>query len=330
MRDQHYLDQAKALTHEIAGAFCISNVAVLDVDAGVLNPDQNVRVEDGLITSISSDKNLTCQDAVAIDGSGRTLMPGLIDMHTHLSAGDGILNIANGVTGARDLGNNDEQLEPLMAQFANGEVIGPQVWAAGFIDAKSPFTAPIQAPAENLDDALAAIERFAAMGRRQVKIYSSIPPAWVLPMAEAIHSHGMRLSGHIPSGMSAEEAVLAGFDEIQHVNMLFLNFLAGPEDDTRTPLRFTLVGEKGGTLDLDSDKVTGFIELLRSRGIEIDSTVMVFRNMFLQRAGEVPEGFVPVASHLPPTVQRDLESGGMNITDENAAAYVASADALLQ
>jgi hypothetical protein len=168
------------------------------------------------------------------------------------------------------------------------------------------------------------------MGRRQIKIYSSIPPAWVLPMAEAIHGHGMRLSGHIPSGMNAEEAVLAGFDEIQHVNMLFLNFLAGPEDDTRTPLRFTLVAESGGSLDLDSPEVTSFIELLSSRGIEIDSTAMIFRNMFLQRPGEVPEGFVTVASHLPPTVLRSLKSGGMDITDENAGRYAASADALLQ
>ena len=54
--------------------------------------------------------------------------------------------------------------------------------------------------------------------------------------------------------------------------MLFLNFLAGPGDDTRTPVRFTLVADKGAGLDLDSAEVGSFIALLKEKQIVIDMT----------------------------------------------------------
>jgi hypothetical protein len=62
--------------------------------------------------------------------------------------------------------------------------------------------------------------------------------------------------------MNAAEVVAAGFDELQHINFLFLQFLAGPGDDTRTPLRYVRVAERGNTLDLDSAEVRAFLDLL--------------------------------------------------------------------
>src|SRR5690606_24281251 len=165
-------------------------------------------------------------------------------MHTHLSLEDGLLQIAAGVTTVRDLANDEQRLDEIRAAFDSGAAIGPHSWRAGFIDRKSPYSAPTGKLADSLDDALAMIGEYADKGYPQIKIYSSIEPDWVAPMAKAIHADGMRLSGHIPSGMTAERAVRDGFDEIQHINMLFLNFLAGPEDDTRTPVRFSLVAEK--------------------------------------------------------------------------------------
>jgi hypothetical protein len=105
-------------------------------------------------------------------------------------------------------------------------VIGTRVVRSGFIDQKSPFAAPTGRLAETLDEALDMVRWYAERDYPQIKIYSSITPDWVRPIADEIHRHGMRLSGHIPSFMTAERAVRDGFDEIQHVNMLFLNFRA--------------------------------------------------------------------------------------------------------
>ena len=85
--------------------------------------------------------------------------------------------------------------------------------------------------------------------------------------------------------MTAEQALIDGFDEIQHINMLFLNFLAGPEDDTRTPVRFSLVAEQAGDMDLDAPSVQAFIALLKEKGTVVDPTVTIFDGMFRHRSG---------------------------------------------
>jgi len=76
------------------------------------------------------------------------------------------------------------------------------------------------------------------------------------------HAKGMRLSGHVPNGMTAEQFVRAGADEIQHMNFIFLNFMADKAGDTRTPARLTVVGENAAALDQNSPAVAAFLRLL--------------------------------------------------------------------
>ncbi|MEZ5442719.1 MAG: amidohydrolase family protein [Lysobacterales bacterium] len=325
----HHRQLASELTHALPTEWCIGSVNLLDVDAGRLLPNMTVRVDDGHISDVGRNSHVDCNGLTRLDGEGRTLMPGLWDMHAHVSIGEGLLNVAAGVVAVRDLANDHDRLMAIRAQMASGEVIGTDIHVSGFIDQRSPFAAPTGRLAESLDDALAMIEWYAERDYPHIKIYSSITPDWVKPMAQAIHGHGMTLSGHIPSGMTAERAVREGFDEIQHINMVFLNFLAGPKDDTRTPLRFRLVAEQAAALDLESDAVADFIALLRSRGTVIDPTVTIFDSMFRHRGGEVDPNYAMVADHLPPAVRRGFLSAEFDIPDDQADTFAASADALL-
>lgn len=319
---------AAELTRTIDGSYAINNVQVLDVERGVLVPDQTVVVENGVIQSVGN-QVAAATVTTNIDGGNGILMPGLWDMHTHLFPGSGLLHIAAGVTTTRDLGNNPDRLNEIRAMFDDGSVIGPRSYAAGFIDRKSPFSAPIDRLAESREDALQMVRDYAALGYPQIKIYSSIDPDWVADIATEVHANNMRLSGHIPSFMTTEQAVRQGFDEIQHINMLFLNFLAGPEDDTRTPLRFSLVAEKAASIDLDSEPVTAFIALLKEKKVVVDPTVAIFDSMFRHRSGNLRPSFAMVAAHMPPAVRRSMLAGEMDINDDNAAQYAASAQALL-
>lgn len=321
--------RAQELTQAMPGRWCLRDARWLDVDAGALKPASDIRIRDGVIEAVGAPGDVDCADLASIDAGGRVVVPGLWDMHVHAGPGDGLLHIANGVTGARDLGNDHDVVVGLARDFASGELIGPRLQRAGFIDRKSPYTAPTGTPVETLEQALAQIDDYAAKGYQQVKIYSSIPPEWVAPMAERMHGHGMRLSGHIPAFMTAEEAVRAGFDEIQHINMLFLNFVAEADTDTRTPARFMKVAEDGGALDLDSEQVRAFIALLKERDVVVDPTVAIFDQMFRHRAGEISPILASVVDHLPPSVQRVARAGEIDINDSNAATYAASADALL-
>ena len=321
--------RAEALMQRMPERWCLTGARWLDVDSGTLHPPSSLRIVSGVIDAVGPAETVDCENAARIDAAGRVVMPGLWDMHVHLSAGDGLMHIAHGITGVRDLANDHDQVMRLAADFASGELVGPRVQRSGFIDKKSPYTAPTGSPVDGLDEALRQIDRYAGQGYPLIKIYSSIPPEWVGPMARRIHGHGMRLSGHVPAFMSAEQAVRLGFDEIQHINMLFLNFVSDADTDSRTPARFLEVAEKGGGLDLDGAAVRDFIALLKRHDVVVDPTVGIFDDMFRHRSGALSPLLADVIDHLPPDVQRGARAGRLAIDDDNAERYARSATALL-
>ncbi len=281
------------------------NVDVVDVLNGELMEDYFVLIESGRIAAISN-LPLDVEGAIRIDAAGKTLMPGLWDMHGHFGLEDGVLNIAGGITNVRIIGGVHDKIMEMTEKQDSGAVIGPNTYRAGFIDKSGPYASGWNA--ETLPEILERVDFFAENGYRQIKLYSSIEPEWVAPIAERAHEHGMRLSGHIPAFMSAEQAVKAGYDEIQHINMVFLNFIAGDREDTRQQLRFSLYGEKGADVDLDSEEVEDFIDLLKREGVVIDPTAAIFEDMLLHRAGEPAPTFASVIDHLPPAISRVLYS----------------------
>ncbi len=300
------------LAYELEGALVFDNVDVVDVENGVLLEDKFVMVEDGTITGIS-DVQIDVAGAKHIDAAGKSLIPGLWDMHGHFSLSDGVLNIAGGITSVRDIGSVHEQIMELTAKHDSGEVIGPNTYRSGFIDQASPYATGDTV--ESLEEALERIDFYADNGYMQIKLYSSIDPQWVDDIAERTHAHGMRLSGHIPAFMSAEQAIRAGYDEIQHINMVFLNFLAGDREDTRKQLRFTLYGDEAGNLDFGSKEVKDFIALLRDNNITIDPTAAIFDTQLVHYAGEPDPSFAPVIDHLPATIARGLYKPEMDMGD---------------
>lgn len=294
----------------------IENVNVVDVAAGELLEGRHVTLAEGKIQAIDTrpNENLTAQ---RIDGTGKYLIPGLWDMHGHFSLSDGALNIAGGVTSVRDIGGVHEKVIEMTSKFDSGQVIGPNTYRAGFMDKAGPFASGWAA--ESLQDALDRVDFFAANGYIQIKLYSSIEPDWVKPIAERAHAHGMRLSGHIPAFMSAEQAVRAGYDEIQHINMVFLNFLAGDREDTRKLLRFTLYGDEAGNLDLESDEVQAFFKLLKDENVVVDATAAIFETQLVHTTGNPDPTFAKVIGHLPPSVARPLYNTEMDAGDKAAA-----------
>jgi Amidohydrolase family len=132
------------------------------------------------------------------------------------------------------------------------------------------------------------------------------------------HARGMRVSGHVPVFMRAQDVVEQGFDEIQHINQVLLNFLVTPTTDTRTLARFYLPAEKLADFDLDSKRVGDFVALLKRHTTSIDPTLVTF-DFIKQRDGEPAEPYEPIRSHMPPDVQRYFAVGSMRIPDEATA-----------
>jgi imidazolonepropionase-like amidohydrolase len=198
------------------------------------------------------------------------------------------------------------------------------VVAAGFIDGPGPYQGPTKVLAATEAEARKYVQMYAGWGYPQIKVYSSVKPELVPAIIDEAHKHGMRVSGHIPSGMTAEQCVKLGFNEIQHVNFLMLNFMPDVKE-TRTPARFTEVGKRGAALDLDSKPVQDFIRLLKEKKVTLDPTLATFEGMFTQKPGELDPSFAAVASRLPAQVRRGFLTGAMHTADaQEAETYAKS------
>jgi Amidohydrolase family len=310
---------AKTLGHKPSGALVIENGNVFDATTGKILPEATVLISGNRIQSVGPKFKMP-EGTEVIDATGKTVMPGLWDMHVHLSDVDGPLNIAAGVTTVRDLANDTDFVMNLRNQFDRGEAIGPRVILAGFVDGSGPYAGPTKVLVDNEEQIRAAIDNYAKLGYVQIKVYSSIKPELVPFIISEAHKHGMRVSGHIPANMTAEQCVKLGFDEIQHVNFLILNFF--PEiKDTRTPLRFTAVAENAAGLDLNSERVQNFIQLLKEHHTVLDPTVNVFESLFTDRPGTISATVAAIADRLPAQVRRGYLNGGLPVPEGKDELY---------
>jgi hypothetical protein len=265
-----------------------------------------------------------------MDAGGKALLPGLWDMHVHVSPNDGLLHLAAGVTSVRDLANDNDGLMHMKRDIEAGTAIGPRITMRGFMDGRGPYTGPTKVFVDTEAEARAAIDNYAKLGYDGIKVYSSIKPELVPTIIKLAHEKGLRVSGHVPAFMTARQFVEAGADEIQHINMLFLNFFFDEVKDTRTPQRFIAVAERGAGLDLNSEQVRSFVQLLKDRNVVVDPTLAVFEGLFTDRPGKISTSYAAIADRLPPQVRRGFLVGGLPVPEGKDARYHESQVATLR
>jgi imidazolonepropionase-like amidohydrolase len=326
-QDQAGAGRAQALARKLgrrpAGELVFTGANLFDSENAVVHPKTTVLIRGSKVEAVGPDGSvLIPAGAEVLDAGGKTLMPGLWDMHVHLSSStDGLLDIANGVTTVRDLGNDPDALLSYKKSFDVGTAAGPRIVLAGLVDGSGPFSGPIKRKVDNEAQARAAVEDYARRGYVQIKIYSSIDPKLVPFIVRLAHEKNMRVSGHVPAFMTAEQFVQDGADEIQHINFLFLNFLFDDVKDTRTPARFTAVAEHAAEIDLSSERVKGFLRLLKQHDTVIDPTLDAFEDLFTARPGQISPVYTEVADRLPAQVRRGLLAGGLPVPEGRDRRY---------
>jgi len=305
-------DLASRLAHRPTAPIAFIHANLFDSESATSRPHSTVVISGNKISAVGDDGKVSVpQNAEVIDASGKMLMPGLWDMHVHLSANDGVLHMAAGVTSVRDMANDMDRLMAMRDRFNAGTEIGPRVLMAGFLDGRGPYQGPTKVFADSEEEARKNVDTYARKGYVQIKVYSSLKPELVRPIAEMAHSHGMRISGHVPAFMTAEQFVKDGADEIQHMNFIFLNFMFDTVKDTRTPARFTEVAHHGAEIDPSSAKVQAFIHLLQEHKTVLDPTLDVFEGMFTDRPGKMSASYAAVGERLPVQIRRSLFYGGL-------------------
>jgi len=307
---------ARTLAHKPPGPLVFVKARLFDAETATVQPMRTVVVTGERISAVGEDGKVALPSgAEVIDASGKFLMPGLWDMHVHLSPNDGLLHIAAGVTSVRDLGNDSERLLPMVARFNKGTEIGPRVLLAALLDGRGPYVGPTKVYADTEEEARENIDKYAKLAYVQVKIYSSVKPELVPKIVVMGHSHGMRVSGHVPAFMTAQQFVEDGVDEIQHMNFIFLNFMFDRVKDTRGPARFTEVAAHGAEIDPNSEQVKAFIKLLQDHKTVLDPTLNVFEGMFDDRPGKVSAVYAAVADRMPAQIRRGFFYGGLDVPE---------------
>jgi len=224
-----------------------------------------------------------------------------------------MLQIAGGVTTVRDLGNQNDYLRDLIERIDGGRSVGPRIVPAGSSRARAVLRAQRLRRQERRRGQCSG-RLVCAAWLPPVKLYNSMRPEWVKPVAAHAHALGLRVSGHIPAFMRAEEAVRDGYDEIQHINQVMLNFLV-----TRRTIRAPCGALRWSATRPDCRSrrpaARRFIALLRERHVAVDPTAAVFEASFLQRSGERNPSFEMIADHMPPAVARAWLFNSMDVNE---------------
>ena len=323
-------DLQKRLSHPLSGTTLIRNARVFDSENATLGAASDVLIANGRIVSISGGGQENARADRVIDAGGRVLLPGLFDMHGHISEWQGGLHLAAGVTTVRDMGNDNKTLQQLMTDERNGRRLSPSIVAAGFLEGESPMSARNGFVISDLAGAKKAVDWYAKNGYPQIKIYNSFPKDILRDTVSYAHSKDMRVSGHIPVFLRAQDALDAGYDEIQHINQVLLNFLVEDTTDTRTLERFYLPAKRIADMNFDAKPVQDLIARLSRDQIAIDPTLTAF-DFIRHRAGQMSPAYAAVAEHMPPDVLRGFRVAEFDIPDDAThARYNKSYDKMVE
>ena len=211
-------------------AFCgaqtlvIEHANVIDATGGPVQADSTVTVRDGRIASVAKTAQTKIDGALVVDATGKFLIPGLWDMHVHITTPQVQfpLLVANGVTGVREM--YSQVSIAAMRQWAD-LLDAPRVSVAGFIDGPQPRPGANWPDAFGIVDdetARAAVYLLAQRHPDLIKVYSGIPKQAFFAVAAQARALRIPFAGHVPEEVSPLDASNAGMRSQEHLNNILL------------------------------------------------------------------------------------------------------------
>ena len=203
----------------------IRDVTVWDGTGAPPAPHRTVLVRGDRIAEVGPAAEVAIPaGSTLVDGRGRFLMPGLVDMHVHALWDPSVppvffpLFVAHGVTTVRDMGGLLDLLPPTRAALADGSLLGPRLVASGAIlDGPAPVHAEVSIAVGTAEEAAAAVDSVAAAGADFVKVYTLLPADAFDAAVAAARRRGLSVSGHAPGEAGPVAAAAAGMRTIEHL-----------------------------------------------------------------------------------------------------------------
>ena len=237
-------------------------------------------------------------NAKLIDVSGKFLLPGLWDMHSHFYEAEfGPTYLAAGITTARDVGNDIEFATTMRDAAKQKRGLGPRMLLAGYIDGKNEdhsFDVQVETP----DEARAAVQHYKNAGYEQIKIRNNVKLETLKVICAEAHRLGMTVTGHVPDAMTALQAVEAGMDQLNHMNYVLTAFF--PKRDRNNP---------PVQVNLEAPNIKYALEFLKDHGTVIDPTAAVLELM-LRPMNRTIATFEPGVTKVPPELTVQINKKG--------------------
>ena len=307
---------AKALVKTPTTPVAFTNVRMFDAERARFLTDQTVVIsKDKIIAVGPAAKVKVPANAERIDGRGKTLIPGMWDVHMHV--GDdytGPQELSLGVTSVRDPGNNDKLTMDRRTRIAAGQLLFPNVYASSLIDGKGPYTAQVANVATSQAEAIQRVDQAAANKFVGVKFYGTFNPDWLKASIARARAKELHVHGHIPAGIRPMDAINAGYDEITHINWIMMQ--AMPDSVIKVSngiARFEGPGRYARTVDLNGPEITGIINAMAKKKIYSDPTMVAFESLYVPENGDLSPSYAPFVGTMPPTTERGFRSGGFAV-----------------
>ncbi len=230
-----------------ASSIFIQNASVVDLEGDSI-VQQSILIENGRISNIGSPDSIKIpRQAELIDASGKFIIPGLWDMHTHLMPKFSEqltlpLFLASGVTNIRELGGGDYQkIKGLDQSVRSGKLVGPRIQAIG---------AEFVNSLKSKEHGQQVLDRFEGSGHDFVKIYNAVLPEYFFPFMEEANKKSIKVLGHKPRAVKAIEASRVGFKSFEHARLFLFECYPGAEELRQNyHARYTGKNEGSGRLD---------------------------------------------------------------------------------
>jgi hypothetical protein len=327
----------------------IRNVTMIDATGAAPKPNCTVLISGGRISAIGpSDKITIPGDYKIIDGTGKFLIPGLADMHIHLTgAGEPggsrefilPLLVANGITTVRDMGGKVEYLKALREEIDSGKRLGPQIFFTGpYLDGNPPSFQP-SIVVQTAGEGVAAVDKLKNEGVDFIKVQSRLQPDAYYAIAQESKRQKIRFLGHVPDSITAGAASDAGQVSIEHLTGVLLGCSAREEELRQRKLvpqpagqnkEEILAQDRAWTKDLlDSDSQQKAADLVRKFAANRTWQVPTFP-MLVHLGYVTPEsdlGNDPRLKYVPLKVRQFWEQGrNAQVADRTAADFAQRAE----
>jgi imidazolonepropionase-like amidohydrolase len=262
---------ARRVRPERTGDYAITGAKLIDATGAAPVEDSVVIVRDGHIVAAGARSAVVIPRGTAVvDGTGRTLLPGLWEMHIHYSGVEfGPALLAAGITTARDCGGEFDYLIAQRDAIEKLVVPSPRLLLAGLVDAGG-LKAFGHVTAETPEEGRAVVRRYHEAGFQQIKLYTYLTPDVIKAIAEEAHSLGMTVTGHVPQALNAFQGVEAGMDQINHLN--YVSNMMRPQAADSNASRPAGAGRGPVKIDINSETAKNAIRFFKDHQTVVDPT----------------------------------------------------------